>query len=59
MNVNVVYLTSWVNAKGQLEIRPDIYGYDNPRKPIENQFISIPNYRTNTRIHEALLNVSS
>ena len=59
VNVNVVYLTSWVNAKGQLEIRPDIYGYDNPRKPIENQFISIPNYRTNTRIHEALLNVSS
>lgn len=35
MNLDVAYLTAWVTPNGQLEMRHDIYGYDNPRaKPI-------------------------
>ncbi|OBU21100.1 L,D-transpeptidase family protein [Photobacterium aquimaris] len=60
VNVDVAYLTAWVTPDGQLEVRHDIYGYDNPRaQPIQNQFISIPNYRTNQRIKLALNGQSS
>ena len=60
VNLDVAYLTAWVTPTGQLEIRHDIYGYDNPRsKPIQNQFISIPNYRTHQRIKLALNGQSS
>nr|WP_223295677.1 hypothetical protein [Photobacterium leiognathi] len=60
VDLDVAYLTSWVTPDGQLAMRPDIYGYDNPRtKPINNQFISIPNYRTHERIKLALNGQSS
>ena len=60
VNLDVAYLTAWVTPTGQLEMRHDIYGYDNPRsKPIQNQFISIPNYRTHQRIKLALNGQSS
>ena len=60
VNLDVAYLTAWVTPNGQLEMRHDIYGYDNPRaKPIQNQFISIPNYRTHQRIKLALNGQSS
>ncbi|KJG10942.1 amidase [Photobacterium kishitanii] len=55
VNLDVAYLTAWVTPSGQLEMRHDIYGYDNSRaQPIQNQFISIPNYRTKQRIKLAL-----
>ena len=55
VNLDVAYLTAWVTPSGQLEMRHDIYGYDNPQsQPIQNQFISIPNYRTHQRIKLAL-----
>lgn len=60
IRLDVAYLTAWVNSDGQLQLRPDIYGYDNPRQqPIQNQFISIPNYRTHQRIKLALNGQSS
>ena len=60
VNLDVAYLTAWVTPNGQLAMRPDIYGYDNPRaKPIQNQFISIPNYRTHQRMTLALNGQSS
>ncbi|PSV27934.1 MULTISPECIES: L,D-transpeptidase family protein [unclassified Photobacterium] len=60
VNLDVAYLTAWVTPNGQLAIRPDIYGYDSPRaKPIQNQFISIPNYRTHQRMALALNGQSS
>ncbi|MEC6906686.1 L,D-transpeptidase family protein [Photobacterium piscicola] len=60
VNLDVAYLTAWVTPNGQLEMRHDIYGYDNPRaKPIQNQFISTPNYRTHQRIKLALNGQSS
>ncbi|MCD9522670.1 L,D-transpeptidase family protein [Photobacterium carnosum] len=60
VKLDVAYLTAWVTPTGQLEMRHDIYGYDNPRsKPIQNQFISIPNYRTHQRIKLALNGQSS
>jgi murein L,D-transpeptidase YcbB/YkuD len=55
IHLDVAYLTEWVTPNGQLELRHDIYGYDSPRKTqIDNQFISIPNYRTHQRLKLAL-----
>ncbi|EAR53707.1 hypothetical amidase [Photobacterium sp. SKA34] len=60
VNLDVAYLTAWVTQNGQLAMRPDIYGYDNPgAKLIQNQFISIPNYRTHQRMTLALNGQSS
>ncbi|MCG3864213.1 MULTISPECIES: L,D-transpeptidase family protein [unclassified Photobacterium] len=60
VDLDVAYLTAWITPNGQLAMRPDIYGYDNPRaKPIQNQFISIPNYRTHQRMKLALNGQSS
>jgi L,D-transpeptidase YcbB len=46
LGVDFVYLTAWVDEKNKLQMREDIYGYDNPQKDaIDSQFISMKNYR--------------
>ena len=43
VTVNIVYLTAWVNDKGQLQFRNDIYGYDT----IHAELLHLENERWN------------
>ncbi|MCW8331277.1 L,D-transpeptidase family protein [Photobacterium sp. SDRW27] len=45
VNVDVMYMTAWVDENNRLQLREDIYGYDRPgNHRIESKFISLKDF---------------
>ncbi|AJR08533.1 murein L,D-transpeptidase [Photobacterium gaetbulicola] len=46
IDVDVTYVTAWVDENNQLQLREDIYGYDRPiKRPVKLQYSTVKNYR--------------
>ncbi|MGF1736883.1 L,D-transpeptidase family protein [Photobacterium satsumensis] len=46
IDVDVTYVTAWVDENNQLQMREDIYGYDRPTKrPVKLKYSTVKNYR--------------
>lgn len=46
LDVDVTYVTAWVDENNQLQLREDIYGYDRPiRRPVKLKYSTVKNYR--------------
>ncbi|MBY5945965.1 L,D-transpeptidase family protein [Photobacterium rosenbergii] len=46
LDVDVTYVTAWVDENNQLQLREDIYGYDRPiKRPVKLKYSTVKNYR--------------
>ncbi|KHT65424.1 hypothetical protein RJ45_01230 [Photobacterium gaetbulicola] len=46
IDVDVTYVTAWIDENDQLQLREDIYGYDRPiKRPVKLQYSTVKNYR--------------
>ncbi|WP_053062398.1 L,D-transpeptidase family protein [Photobacterium aquae] len=46
IDVDVTYVTAWVDSQGNLQMREDIYGYDRPsRHTADDKYSAVKNYR--------------
>ncbi|MGR5143587.1 L,D-transpeptidase family protein [Photobacterium sp. DNB23_23_1] len=46
IDVDVTYVTAWVDENDQLQLREDIYGYDRPiKRPVKLKYSTVKNYR--------------
>ncbi|MBC7001632.1 L,D-transpeptidase family protein [Photobacterium sp. BZF1] len=46
IDVDVTYVTAWIDENDQLQLREDIYGYDRPiRRPVKLKYSTVKNYR--------------
>ncbi|MGR5062068.1 L,D-transpeptidase family protein [Photobacterium sp. DNB22_13_2] len=46
IDVDVTYVTAWVDKNNQLQLREDIYGYDRPiKRPVKLKYSTVKNYR--------------
>ena len=46
IDVDVTYVTAWLDDNDQLQLREDIYGYDRPiRRPVDPKYSTLKNYR--------------
>lgn len=46
VNVDVMYMTAWIDENDQLQLREDVYGYDRPGgKRVKSKYITLKNFR--------------